>query len=33
MTIEEMYELLTEENKEYINRQIETLIALQLDHQ
>lgn len=29
MTIEEMYELLTEENKEYINRQIETLIALQ----
>lgn len=27
MTIEEMYELLTEENKEYINRQIETYIA------
>lgn len=33
MTIEEMYERLTEENKEYINRQIETLIALQSDHQ
>lgn len=33
MTIEEMYELLTEENKEYINRQIELLIELRLSQQ
>ncbi len=33
MTIEEMYELLTEENKEYINRQIELYIASQSNHQ
>lgn len=33
MTIEEMYMMLTEENKEIINRQIETLIASQSDYQ
>lgn len=33
MTIEEMYELLTDENKENVNRQIETLIVSQSDHQ
>ena len=32
MTVEEMYELLTEENKEKINRQIEIYIASQSDH-
>ena len=31
MTAEEMYELLTDENKEIVNRQIEILVASQLE--
>lgn len=33
MTIEEMYALLSEANKELVNRQIAILIASQSDHQ
>lgn len=33
MTVSEMYDLLSEENKEIVNRQIEILIASQSDHQ
>lgn len=33
MTVSEMYALLSEENKEIVNRQIEILIASQSDHQ
>lgn len=33
MDVFEMYALLTEDNKEIVNRQIEILIASQSDHQ